>query len=68
MDIKDILDRDGMLASIEEIEEVVANRFADLDALVLMWETKEGEICHRGYGSSTNIVGLLAKAQYVILR
>lgn len=36
MDIKEILDRDDTLASIEEVREVVANRFADLDILVLM--------------------------------
>lgn len=68
MDIREILDRDDTLASIEEVREVVANRFADLDILVLMWETTEGEIHHRAYGSSTDIVGLLAKAQYIILR
>lgn len=68
MGVQEILDRDTLMADIEEIRDVVVNKFDDLDTIVLLWETTEGIVHHRAYGESTHLVGLLAKAEYIILR
>jgi len=68
MDIQEIFNKDDVLTSIEELSELVVNNFDKLDSLVIMWETTDGQIYHRNYGTSTDIVGLLAKGQYILLR
>lgn len=68
MDIQEIFNKDDVLSSIEELTELVVNAFEKLDSLVIMWETDEGQIYHRNYGTSTDLVGLLAKGQYILMR
>ena len=68
MDIQDIFNRDDVLSSIEELSELVVSHFDKVDSLVIMWETEDGQIYHRNYGTSTDIVGLLVKGQYILMR
>ena len=68
MGIQEILDRDKIIGNIEELRDIVVGEFDTLDTLVIMWETKEGVISHRGYGTSTSLIGLLSKAEFIILR
>ena len=68
MDIQEIFNKDDVLSSVEELTDLVVNEFDTIDSLILMWETQDGQIYHRSYGTSTDILGLLAKGQYIILR
>ena len=68
MGIQEIFNKDDVLSSIEELSDVVVNKFDTIYSLVIIWETEDSLIRHRTYGSSTDIVGLLAKAQYILLR
>jgi len=68
LNIDDILNKDTMMEDVEEIRNFVANKFDEIDTLILLWETKDGEVHHRGYGNLTSIVGLLSKAEFIMLR
>jgi len=68
MDIQEIFNKDDVMSSVEELTELVVSKFDSIDSLVLMWETTDGQIYHRNYGTSTDVVGLLVKGQYIILR
>jgi len=68
MNIDDILNKDTCLKDVEELRDFVVSSFEDLDSLIILWETKDGEIYHRGYGESSYLIGLLEKAKYILLR
>ena len=68
MGIEEILNRDTMMADIEELRDTIVNKFEELDNVILIWETLEGPVVHRCYGETDSLISLLAKAQYIFLR
>ena len=65
--IEDILNQDHIFKDIDELAEVVKTKFDDLEALVIIWGDGDS-LHHRAYGTVKDIVGLLERAKYIVLR
>lgn len=65
--IDDILNKDSVLKDIDELAEVVANKFDDIETVVILWQTND-DIHHRAYGTISDVIGLIEKAKYIMLR
>jgi len=65
--IDDILNKDSVCKDIDELAETVAKNFDDIDTVVLLWQTKD-DIHHRAYGAISEVVGLMEKAKFIMLR
>lgn len=66
-EVDDILNKDTVLKDIDELVEVVVNNFDDIETVVILWQTND-DIHHRAYGTISEVVGLIEKAKYIMLR
>lgn len=66
--ISDILNRDEVLRSIEELATVVGENFETLTSVAIIWDTEDGPMHHRCYGTYNEMLGLLARAQFVVVK
>ncbi len=65
--LDDVLNQDDAKLMIEDLVEVIANHFDALECMVILWETEDG-MQHRAYGTTAEVVSLLARAQYIVMR
>jgi len=65
--LDDILNKDIVCESIDELAEDVANNFDDIDTVVILWQTND-DIRHRAYGTISEVIGLIEKAKFIMLR
>lgn len=66
--LRDILNQSDVLKSIEELTTEVEANFETLTSIVIIWETEEGPLHHRCYGTYTQMIGALARAKHIIER
>lgn len=66
-DIDDILNKDDVENAIDDIAEDVRSNFDDIETVAIVWKIKDN-IKHRAYGTSSEVIGLIEKAKYIMLR
>ena len=67
MNIDDYFNADYIRGACGELAGVVDKNTEDLDCAVVIWYSK-GVLYHRGYGGLDELLGMMTKAQYIMLR
>lgn len=65
--IEDILNQAHIKGTVNELSEVLADHFEDLESVVILWQTT-GAVHHRAYGTLNEVLGLMDKAKFIMLR
>jgi len=66
-DIDDILNKDSIEGGIDDIAKDVKDNFDEIESIVLVWKVGE-HLQHRAYGTTSEVIGLMEKAKYIMLR
>lgn len=65
--IDDILNKDHIFKDIDELAKAVEDNFDNMETIVILWQDGDN-IHHRAYGTVAEVLGLMEKAKYIMLR
>ena len=65
--IDDRLNKDHMFKDIDELAKAVEDNFDNLETVVILWQDGDN-IHHRACGAISEVVGLMEKAKFIMLR